>query len=105
MGLFSFDVPWLGALGGMLNRLVKLRATFWAAKAIGSLGLGFGSKALLLDPLMDQAVNSWHAVPALAANWAHALGIDTAVSIVLSAYGMQSLAKVFLVKANEARDQ
>jgi len=105
MSWFSVDVPWLGALAGVLNRLMKLRAALWAAKALGALGLGFASKKLVYDPLIDQAVNAWHSIPPLAANWVHALGLDTAISIVLSAYGIQGVQRVFMTRRNEATDQ
>ncbi|KER83347.1 DUF2523 family protein [Xanthomonas arboricola] len=105
MSWFSFDVPWLGALGGLLNKLMKLKLALWTAKALGALGLGFAGKAFVYDPLIDQAVGAWQLVPPLAANWVHALGLDTAISIILSAYGIQGVQRVFLTRANQARDE
>lgn len=105
MAWFNIDNQFLGALAGVINRLIKLKLSLWIAKALSAIGLGFAAKKLVYDPLIDQAVNAWQAVPALAANWVHALGLDTAISIVLSAYGIQGVQRVFLTRRNEAVDK
>ena len=70
-----------------------------------AIGLGFAAQSLVYDPLIDIAVNAWQGVPAVFANWVHALGIDSAISIILSAYGVQGVQRVFMVRNNQARDQ
>ncbi|MBD9368360.1 DUF2523 family protein [Xanthomonas sp. XNM01] len=102
MSIFpSFDSPLLGALAGMLNTVMKARLALWVGKCLSALGLGFAAKAFVYDPLIDQAVNAWNMVPAVAANWVHALGLDTAISIILSAYGIQGVQRVFLSRKYE----
>lgn len=101
MSFLSFDSPLLGALAGMLNKLLKLRLALWVAKCLSALGLGFAAKSFVYDPLIDQAVNAWNAVPAVIANWVHALGFDVGISILLSAYGIQGVQRVFLSRKYE----
>ncbi|AMJ56652.1 MULTISPECIES: DUF2523 family protein [Stenotrophomonas] len=101
MSWFSVDNPFLGALAGVLNKLLKLKLALWIGKALSALGLGFAAQHFVYEPLIDQAVNVWNAVPAIAANWVHALGLDTAISIMLSAYGIQGVQRVFLSRKYE----
>lgn len=101
MSWFSIDSPWLGALAGVLNKLLKLKLALWLGKAMSALGLGFAAQHFVYEPLIDQAVTAWNAIPAVAANWVHALGIDTAVSILLSAYGIKGVERVFLSRKYE----
>lgn len=102
MSWFSVDNPFLGALAGVLNKLLKLKLALWIGQALSALGLGFAAQHFVYEPLIDQAVNAWNAVPAVAANWVHALGMDTALSIILSAYGIKGVQRVFLSRTYEA---
>ncbi len=101
MSWFSIDSPLLGGLAGVLNQLFKLKLALWVGKALSALGLGFAAQAFIYEPLIDQAVNAWQAVPAVAANWVHALGFDTGVSLLLSAYGIKGVSRVFLSRKYE----
>jgi hypothetical protein len=101
MSWFSIDSPWLGALAGVLNKLLKLKLALWVGKALSALGLGFAVQEFIYGPLIDQAVNAWNAVPALWANWVHALGLDAGISILLSAYGIQGVQRVFMSRKYE----
>lgn len=101
MALFNLESPWLGALAGMLNKLIKFRIGLWISKGLSAVGLGFVADKFIWQPLIDQAVTAWQGVPAIAANWMHALGFDTAISILLSAYGIRHIERVFLSRKYE----
>lgn len=101
MAWFSMDSPWLGGLAGMLNKLLKLKLAMWVAKGMSAIGLGFVADKFIWQPLIDQAVNAWQAVPAAFANWVHFLGLDTGISIILSAYGIAHVQRVFLSRKYE----
>jgi len=67
-------------------------------KAFSALGIGFGSYYLVLQPLLDWAITKWQSMPGDLASWLHALGIDVAISIILSAYGFKNTAGLILRK-------
>ena len=96
MSWFNIESPLFGGLAGVLNQLFKLKLTLWIGRALSGLGLGFAAQEFLYEPLIDQAVNAWQAVPAVAANWVHALGLDTGISILLSCYGVKGVSRVFM---------
>lgn len=85
-------------LGVWLSKLIITRVGAWVTKAFVALGIGFGSYALLLQPLLDWAIAKWQSMPGDVASWLHALGIDVAISIILSAYGFRNTTGLILRK-------
>ncbi|XQA67122.1 DUF2523 family protein [Xanthomonas sacchari] len=83
-------------LGVWLSKIIITKAARWVTKTFIGLGVGLGSYALILQPLLDWAVAKWQAMPGNIAAWLHALGIDVAVSIILSAYGFKGTERLFL---------
>ena len=85
-----------------LHTLFKLKAAIWLARLLSAVGLGFAAQALVYDPLIQYAQDAWNSIPLGVANWVHALGIDTAVSIILSAYGIKGAERIFLRRNNQS---
>lgn len=94
--MIQFDSSLIGSIATLFDKLIQARAAIWVGKILSALGLGFVAQEFLYDPLIDQAAQYWHAVPSIVARWIHALGIDTGVSIVFSAYGIRGVERVFL---------
>ena len=100
--MITFDSPMLGGVATVIDKLVQAKAALWLGKILSALGLGFAAQTLLYDPLIDQAVQYWQALPASFAAWVHAIGLDTGVSIILSAYGVRGMERVFLARRDAA---
>lgn len=85
-------------LGVWASKLIISKAARWVTKSFMGLGVGLGSYLLILQPMLDWALVKWQAMPGNIAAWLHALGIDVAVSIILSAYGFKGTERLFLGK-------
>lgn len=96
MSLFTWKDGLVGALEKMAHGLISLKAGIWAGKVLSALGLGFVAQQFIYEPLIEQAIQAWNVVPAQLAAWVHALGIDTGVSLVLSAYGIKGASRIFM---------
>lgn len=94
--MIRFDSSLIGSIATLFDKLIQARAAVWIGKILSAFGLGFVAQEFLYEPLIDQAVQYWQAVPSLVARWIHALGIDTGVSIVFSAYGIKGVERIFL---------
>lgn len=88
----------LGGLATMLSKLMQARAALWVGKVLSAIGLGFLAQDLIYEPLIQQAITAWTAVPADIAKWVHVLGIDQGVSLLLSAYGIQGASRIFMYR-------
>jgi hypothetical protein len=99
--MIEFDSKLLGGIAQVFDTVIKAKAAVWVGKILSALGLGFAAQRFLYDPLIDQAITYWHAVPAQFAAWIHALGLDTGISIILSAYGIQGVHRVFLSRRDQ----
>lgn len=87
-------------IGDTLHKLVKLKAAIWLGRLLSAVGLGFAAQQFIYNPIIEQAQQAWAAVPAGIANWIHAFGIDTGVSIILSAYGIRGAERIFIQRRN-----
>ena len=85
-------------LGVWLSKLIITKVGSWVTKAFVALGIGFGSYALILQPILDWAISKWQSMPGDIASWLQALGIDVAISIILSAYGFKNTTALILRK-------
>lgn len=94
----GFASELLQGLGGFADWLVRAKTALWVGKVMSALGLGFAAQQFIYDPLIQQAQQYWSAIPASAAAWVHALGIDQGVSLVLSAYGIRGASRIFMRK-------
>lgn len=100
MSVFKSD--FLQGLAGFGDWIVRAKTGLWVGKVMSALGLGFVAQELIYEPLIEQAQMYWSAIPAGAAAWVHALGIDQGVSLVLSAYGIKGASKIFLRKMSDS---
>lgn len=96
-----FNSEWLEGLRGFADWFVRAKTGLFVGKILSALGLAFVADKFIYDPLIQQAQAYWSAVPAMAATWVHALGIDTAVSLVLSAYGLRNASRIFVRKVEQ----
>ncbi len=83
-------------LGVWMSKVIISKAARWVTKTFFGLGIGLGSYVMILQPLLDWAIAKWQAMPGNIAMWLHALGVDVAVSIILSAYGFKGTERLFL---------
>jgi len=100
MAVFSSAI--LEGLRGFADWVVKAKTGLFVGRLLSAIGLGLVANKFIYDPLIQQAQQYWSMVPAMAATWIHALGIDTAVSLVLSAYGSRNASRIFLRKVEQA---
>ncbi|WP_374606646.1 DUF2523 family protein [Thermomonas sp.] len=98
----AFEHPLLQGLSGFVQWIAESKVKLFVGKILGALGLAFVADKFIYDPMIQQAQQYWSMVPAMAATWVHALGIDTAVSLVLSAYGLRNASRIFMRKAEQA---
>jgi hypothetical protein len=84
------------AFANAADSLVRIKGALWVGKILSALGLGFAAQHFIYDPLIDQAAQAWATIPAGVAAWVHALGIDTCVSLLLSAYGIRGASRIFV---------
>lgn len=89
-------------LGVWLSKLIITKAGRWVSKTFVALGIGFGSYALLFQPILDWAIGKWQSMPGNIAVWLSALGIDVAISIILSAYGFKHTNRLILRRRDAA---
>ncbi|WP_294991040.1 DUF2523 family protein [uncultured Stenotrophomonas sp.] len=86
-----------------IHKLVKLKAAIWLGRILSAVGLGFAAQHFIYNPLIEYAQNAWSSIPASIANWVHAFGIDSAVSIILSAYGIRGAERIFIQRRNQSQ--
>ena len=79
-----------------LSKMFLTKGARFVIKIFGGLGLALGTHALVMQPLIDWAIAKWQSMPGSIAQWLSALGVDVAVSIILSAYGIQGATRVIL---------
>lgn len=84
------------AFANAADSLVRIKGALWCGKILSALGLGFAAQHFIYDPLIEQAAQAWSLVPAQIAAWVHALGIDTGISLLLSAYGIRGASRIFV---------
>lgn len=90
------------ALAPLLQQVFRWFVFSMAAKAVlkimAHFGVALATNKLLIQPLLDMVVSKWHSMPVELSQWLGALGIDVVVSILISAYSIEGLSRVFLVK-------
>jgi len=101
MSFAIWNSPLIGAIASMFDKLVQVKVGLWFGKLLSAVGLGFVAQEFIYDPLIDMAQQYWSQVPATLAAWVHAFGIDTAVSIIVSAYGIQGAQRIFLARREQ----
>jgi hypothetical protein len=84
------------AFANAADSLVRIKGALWCGKILSALGLTFMAQHFVYDPLIDQAQAAWSTIPAGLAAWVHALGIDTCISLLLSAYGIRGASRIFV---------
>jgi hypothetical protein len=84
------------------HKLVKAKAAIWLGRLLSAVGLGFVAQKFIYDPMIEYAQQAWSQLPAMIGTWVHALGLDTAVSIILSAYGIRGAERIFVRRENNA---
>lgn len=85
-----------------IHKLMKLKAAIWLGRLLSAVGLGFVAQKLIYNPIIEYAQTAWSSIPAGIANWVHAFGIDTGVSIILSAYGIKGAERIFIQRRNQS---
>lgn len=79
------------AISSSIARMVARNAVRWFAKIFGFLGITFTTFNLFTNPILEAAEDSWALFGGDLAEWIGALGIDVAVTIILSAYTISFL--------------
>lgn len=98
----SFADNFFANTADVLHKLVKLKAAIWLGRLLSAVGLGFAAQHFIYNPIIEYAQSAWSQIPASVANWVHAIGIDTGVSIILSAYGIKGAERIFIQRRNQA---
>lgn len=95
-----------GAMAGVTGLIVRALTIFFVAKGAMSvirifamLGIAWGTYQWVIEPLIAEATSRWNGLPADLKTWIGAFGIDVVVSIMLSAYALWGVKKLFLQKA------
>lgn len=97
-------IPLLAApIGGVLTAV--LRYVFMAhlagfvIRAFSVLGLTLVTNEMIVDPLMDLIQGRANGMPAEMVEWFGFLGLDTVLSILISAHSIAAVKRVFLGKS------
>ncbi|WP_312368745.1 DUF2523 family protein [Stenotrophomonas sp.] len=98
----NFANDFFANFGDAIHKLMKLKSAIWLGRLLSAVGLGFVAQKFIYNPIIEYAQSAWNSVPAGIATWVHALGIDTGVSIILSAYGIKGAERIFLQRRNQA---
>jgi len=100
MGAFASLADLLKSFGGLLGKMFSTRLGGWIASALLFFGLSWTTYTFAVEPFRDLIAQSMGGGGQFVA-WAGFLGIDRAVTIVLSAIGVKygvSAAKVALTR-------
>lgn len=79
--------------------LAKLAAII--TRLFVTFGVALTSYKLIIEPLVNQAINAWQGLPSDIAAWVSAFGVDKCASIMLSAYLIVGTKKLFLSTRSE----
>lgn len=90
--------PLIAGLSGAFARLLATRLGMWVTSALAFLGLSFATHSLVLEPFMQTVASGMGGVSGELAQWLGVLKMDRYVSIVLSAYGVGAIKRVFLAR-------
>lgn len=91
---------WYDDLATWVSKLILTNGVRWVIKIFTGLGIGYVSYAMVLQPLLDLAIGKWQSMPGSVAQWLGALGIDVALSIIISAYGFKGAERLLLTRTN-----
>lgn len=101
-------IPFVAAAGAVIGPAL-LQAGRWllfaeagkaVVKVLGFLGLSLATNELAIEPIMDNVAGWFGAIPGDLTVWLGALGIDKVASILISAYLVSGISRVFLRKAS-----
>lgn len=94
----------LAALGPLLAQV--MRYVFMAHLAgflirlLTVFGVSLATNEYIVEPIMDLIHGNAQGVPADLAMWLSAFGIDRVISIMVTAYGIVELKRVFVTKSS-----
>lgn len=95
-------MPWLAALvagiTGAFGRLIATRVGMWGVSILGFLGLSLAVQTVVMDQAVDLVNAHMAGVSGDLARWLGVLKIDRYVSVVISAYTVATVKKVFLAR-------
>lgn len=93
----------VGGLAGILSQVLRWFFLAYGAATVtrlfAALGIAWGTYEYVLQPALDSAQSYWAGMPADMIGWLRYLGVMEVASIIVSAYMLWGLKKLFLRKA------
>lgn len=90
----------IGSLGSLLQRVVLVyivgKAGQMVLKVFGFFGIAWATNEYLIGPAGAQVRAAWSALPPAVSEWLGFMRVDVCVSMMLSAYAIKAVSKVFL---------
>lgn len=92
--------PLVGLLVRAFTFALIAKVGWFILRAFAFLGIALTTYQLLVEPLITNARNAWSGMPAELLAWVGLFGLDKVVTILLSAYGIAAVKRVFFTKAD-----
>jgi len=92
-------VAFLAALGPWLVRFAQMYLVQIAVSFLGRLGILIATNEMIIQPMIDNAMNAWNMIPSAWQCWFNLLGINKAASIMVSFMTLVMAKKIFFVKS------
>lgn len=68
-----------------LGSLITSRVGFWLVSALMFAGISFGTQEVVIEPVLDLAIQSWGSLPSSIAVALAFVNVDKAITIIFSA--------------------
>lgn len=95
-------MPLLAALGPLLAQVMRYvfmaHLAGFVIRLFTMLGMSLATNEFVVEPLMNMVHGNASGVPADLAVWMSAFGVDKVISIIVSAYTLVGIKRVFVVK-------
>ena len=92
-GILEAAAPWI-------TRFIMVKGVLVVSGFLGRLGLVLATNEMLMQPLIDYAMNTWATMPIEWQCWFNLLGVTKGVSIILSGVTLINAKRVFFAKSS-----
>ncbi|MEJ2790632.1 MULTISPECIES: hypothetical protein [unclassified Pseudoxanthomonas] len=87
------------ALGPWIMRFFAAKAVLMVAGFLGRVGLVLATNEVIVQPLIDHAIQMWNGIPGAWQCWLALFGVTKAAGIYVSGLSLIAAKKIFLAKS------